>query len=100
MKSIISMAIASLVIAALPSMAIAGNFNNRVTNQQLRINQGVNNGTISTRELANLSRRQNALNAAILRDTRDGRGLTRSERYNLNRRADNISRSIYNFRRN
>ena len=104
MKIIISIAIASLVMAA-PSMAIADSsvkrvYTNRITSQQLRINQGVNNGTIGTRESASLSRRQNALNASILRDTQDRKGLTRSEKYNLNRRADNISRSIYNYKRN
>jgi hypothetical protein len=104
MKSIISVAIASLIVAALPSMAIADTvrqvYSNRLTSQQARINQGVNNGTISNREFASLSRRQSALNASILRDTQDGNGLTRAERYNLNRRATNISRSIYNYKRN
>jgi hypothetical protein len=105
MKSLILVAIASIisttVISSFPSEASADNYYaNRISNQQQRINQGIRNDSISPREYANLSRRQNALNAAVFRDVQDGRGLTNAERYRLNRRADNISRSIYVYKRN
>jgi hypothetical protein len=102
-RSMVSVAIAasitSIIIAA-TSTASANDFNNRITNQQQRISNGLGNGTINAREFSNLTNRQINLNTAFLRDTQDGRGLTRSERYKLNRRADNISRSIYRFNRN
>jgi len=103
-KSMVLVAIAtsitSIIIATVPSTASADNYNGRIARQQQRISNGLGNGTISSREFTNLTNRQTALNAAIVRDAQDGRGLTRSERYKLNRRADNISRSIYRFNRN
>jgi len=98
--SLISTTVFSTFISAFPSQASANNYPNRLSDQQQRINQGIRNGTISPKENANLSRRQNALNAAVLRDIQDGKGLTSTERYKLNRRADNISRSIYLTKRN
>ncbi len=99
MKKMIFAAIAmTMILSASP--AFAGNYSRRAYSQQQRINSGINNGSISPRELANLNHRQARLNAASLRDAQDGRGLTRAERYKLNRRADNISRSIYQFKRN
>jgi hypothetical protein len=104
MKRLILVAIASIVsttvISTFPSQASANYYASRISNQQQRINQGIRNGSISPRGYANLSRRQNALKVAIVRDTYDGTGLTRAERYKLNRRADNISRSIYLTKRN
>jgi hypothetical protein len=108
MKRLILLAIASIVsttvISTFPSQAsadnYANNYINRISNQQQRINQGIRNGSISPREYTNLSKRENALKVAIVRDTYDGRGLTSAERYRLNRRADNISRSIYVYKRN
>jgi hypothetical protein len=103
-KSVVSVAIAAsmttIIIAAIPSTASADNFNDRITKQQQRISNGLGNGSISSREFTNLTNRQTALNTAFLRDTQDGGGLSRSERYKLNRRADNISRSINKFNRN
>ncbi len=99
MKSVFSMAIAMTVILA-ASPAFAGNYTRRAYSQQQRINSGVGNGSISSRELANLNQKQANLNAAIVRDAQDGKGLTRAEKYKLNRRADNISRAIYKNKRN
>lgn len=104
MKRLILVAIASIVsttiIATMPTKASANSYSNRISNQQQRINQGIRNGSISPREYNNLSRRQNALNTAILRDIQDGRGLTNTEKHKLSRRSDNISRSIYIYKRN
>ena len=108
MKRLILVAIASIVsttvISTFPSQAsadnYANNYKNRISNQQQRVNQGIRNGSISPREYANLSRRQNALKASAIRDVQDGGGLTSDEKHRLNRRAANISRSIYLNKRN
>jgi hypothetical protein len=104
MKRLILIAIASIisttVISSFPSKASANIYTNRISNQQQRINQGIRNGSISPREYVKLSKRQNDLKVSIVRDIYDGRGLTSAERYRLSRRADNISRSIYVYKRN
>jgi hypothetical protein len=94
LKPLISVAIATLASITLISSASANNFTQRSFNQQQRINAGIVNGSLSPREVRNLQLRRNALNAQIWRDTRDGGGLSRREQVNIERRFDNLSRSI------
>ncbi len=107
MKNIIPISIAAAVLALATTFSASANTYtnrslnrdvNRLSNQQQRINAGINDGSINSREAANLYRRESALSATILRDSRNG--LSRSERFRINQRFDNISRSIYRDRRN
>lgn len=93
-KPLISIAIATMAIISSTSIASANNFAERRFNQQQRINAGILNGSLSPREARNLRLQQNALNAQIWRDTRDGGGLSRSEQLDIERRFDNLSRNI------
>jgi hypothetical protein len=89
-----------VAIAFLPSVALAGEVYNRQVRQEQRINQGVKNGSISAQEYNKLQKREIALNAARLRDIRDGNGFTAHEKYKLNQRASRISNSIYTYKHN
>jgi hypothetical protein len=99
LKPLISLAIATVAIISSTSVASANNFAQRSFNQQQRINAGIANGSFSPREARNLQLQQNALNAQIRRDTRDGGGLSRSEQLDIDRRFDNLSRRIYRDKR-
>jgi hypothetical protein len=97
MKRWIYTAIAAVSAAAIfsPLVASAGEVYHRQVNQQQRIFNGVKAGTIDRQEFRHLQRTEAALNAARVRDLRDGRGLTPQERRQLNRRENQISRDIY-----
>lgn len=92
--------------ALLPLLVAAGNASagevyHREVNQQDRIYQGVDHGTLTPSEYRNLEHREAALNTARQRDLRrnDGR-LTPQDYRRLNARENNLSRSIYQDKHN
>lgn len=81
-----------------PVAAQAGEVSHREINQQHRIYQGVQNGTLSAREYANIERNEARLNAQRERDLHDGDGkdgLSRHQYVQLNREENHLSRKIY-----
>ncbi|MCF4967117.1 hypothetical protein [Nostoc sp. CMAA1605] len=99
MKRLIAAAVYASVIL-LPTIASAGEVYRREVNQEQRIYNGVRNGSITPTELRNLQRREAAVDATRRRYIRSGRGLTVRERRQLNRRENNISRTIYRYKHN
>jgi hypothetical protein len=97
-KSIIAIFTGLLVLA--PLAAQAGQVQNRIERQEGRVYQGVKNGSISPREYRRLDRRIDKIEAARNRDIRSGGKLTQAEKYRLNRRLNNTSRSIYRAKHN
>jgi hypothetical protein len=71
----------------------------REANQQNRINQGVATGQLTPREVNNLQRRENKLNANEARAKADG-VVTPAERRRLQREANKNSRKIYHKKHN
>src|SRR5258708_40052348 len=70
--------------------------NKREANQQKRIAKGINNGSLSPKETANLERRDASVQKQEQADMAKHNGhLTKAEQRQLNRRQDRISRTIY-----
>jgi hypothetical protein len=87
---------AALVIAALPLAASAGEVDNRIHNEQGRVNQGVASGQLTSHEYNNVETRLNRINATRRNDLKaNGGTLTAAEKHNLNVRENHLSNSIY-----
>lgn len=85
----------AMLMASWSTAASANSVNDRLYNQQQRVYQGVQNGSLTTQEYQNLERRDDAITAQYYRDRRDGRGLTPAERWRLQQRLDRQSQRIY-----
>ncbi|MGD1067306.1 MAG: hypothetical protein ABR975_10865 [Vulcanimicrobiaceae bacterium] len=89
--------VASALLASLivPLAANAGEVENRVHNQQARINQGVRNGSMTFREYNQTESRLDHIQAQRNRDLRmNGGHLTRGEHAQLNREENHLSNRI------
>jgi hypothetical protein len=95
-KLISSMLFAAIVLV--PFAAEAGPIQNRINRQEYRVYQGVKNGSISAKEYKQIDRRLDSIEATRLRNIQSGGKLTTAEKYRLNRRLNNTSRSIYRDR--
>jgi len=75
--------------------------NQREQNQQKRIANGINNGSLSPKETANLEKREASVERQEKADMAKHNGhLTKAEQRQLNRRENHISRSIYRDKHN
>jgi hypothetical protein len=97
-KSIIAIFTGLLVLT--PFAAQAGPIQNRINHQEQRVYTGVKNGSISPKEYRQIDRRIDRIEAARIRNIRSGGKLTQSEKNRLNRRLNNTSRTIYNYKYN
>ena len=70
--------------------------NGREENQQQRIGNGVKNGTLTSKQTANLERRETSVQNREKRDMSEHNGhLTKAEQKGINRQQNRISKSIY-----
>lgn len=75
--------------------------NRREGRQQKRIANGINNGTLSPKQAANLEHREASVQNQEQKDMAAHNGhLTKAEQRQLNRRQNRISRSIYRDKHN
>ena len=75
--------------------------NSRQGNQQQRISQGVRSGQLTPGETRNLENRDSSINHLAQADrAANGGYLTQQQRQHINRRQNNVSRSIYNDKHN
>jgi hypothetical protein len=75
--------------------------NQREENQQKRIANGINNGSLSPKETAHLESREASLQHQEKVDmAKNGGHLTKTEQRQLNRRENRISKSIYKDKHN
>ena len=75
--------------------------NQREANQQKRIANGINNGSMNAHETANVERREASVQKQEQADMAKHNGhLTKAEQRQLNRRQDRISRTIYKDKHN
>jgi hypothetical protein len=72
-----------------------GHIRQREANQQKRIGEGVENGSLTPRETARLERQEGHINREIQRDKADGGGLSPAERAKITRQQNRESRRIY-----
>lgn len=89
--------IASIALAAfIPVAASAGEVQNRINNENGRINQGVRSGSVTYGEYHRLDRTADRIQFQRNRDLRTNGGhLTPAEYHNLNREENNLSGRIY-----
>jgi hypothetical protein len=75
--------------------------NGRAENQQKRIAKGINNGSLSPKETANLEKREASVQKQETNDMAKHNGhLTKAEQNQLNQRQNRISKSIYKDKHN
>ena len=75
--------------------------NRREGNQQKRIANGINNGSLSPKETANLEKREASVQKQEQKDMAKHDGhLTKTEQNRLNHRENKISKSIYKDKHN
>lgn len=87
---------AAALLALFPIAANAGEVQNRINNENARINQGVHNGSLTYGEYHRVDGRADQIQAQRNRDLRNGGGhLTASQYHQLNREENNLSDRIY-----
>ena len=86
--------VATLSRPALAQEEGKGTINQRRENQQDRIGEGVENGTLTPKETARLEHKQSALNKEIRTERKEG-PLTPKDRRQINRQQNQLSRGIY-----
>jgi hypothetical protein len=74
------------------------NINQRQENQQDRIGEGIENGSLTANEAARLEREEVRFSRIEARDRASGGGLSRQERRQLDRDQNRLSRDIYRQR--
>jgi hypothetical protein len=92
-----------IVTVAVLGLSLSGGFafandrriDRRQANQQHRIAEGIENGTLSPRETARLERQEARINQLEARMRQDGDGLSPKERAELNRLLNTESHRIY-----
>jgi len=78
-----------------------GRIQQRKENQQARIGQGVENGSLTARETANLEHKEAKLNKEIHTERmQNGGNLTNNEKKQINRQQNRLSKNIYNDKHN
>jgi hypothetical protein len=89
--------VAALGLALSSSFAFANDrrIDRRQANQQHRIAEGIENGTLTPRETATLERQEARINQLEAKMRRDGDGLSPKERTELNRLLNTESHRIY-----
>ena len=105
MKRGILTIVAAGLLAGTTGIAFAdepdGRIHERKENQQKRIGKGVENGSLTPRETANLERKEGRVNREIRHDRRENGGtLTNKEKAKINRQQNHLSRQIYRDKHN
>jgi septal ring factor EnvC (AmiA/AmiB activator) len=92
-KTLVAAALLASLVAPLAASA-DGEVEQRIDNQQHRINQGVRNGSLTQREYRRLDNGLDRIEAQRRRDLRDGK-LSPAEYRQLNREENRLSDNIY-----
>ncbi len=89
------LAILAAVTIGSPAEAFPRGINHRQYRQQRRIDQGVQNGSLTTGEQTRIDRRESKLNNQEARMRASGGGLSRRERRRLQAEQTGLSHNIY-----
>ncbi len=89
----LTLAVSSLLLA-LPVLAAPPGVEKRQANQEMRINQGIQSGQLTSQEAARLEKGQNKIDRMEDKAMSDGT-VTRQERKRLQQQQDVQSRQIY-----
>jgi hypothetical protein len=97
LKHIFLSMMAAGLIASSAGMAQEGRIQQRKENQQQRIANGVENGSLTPRETAHLENKESNLNKEIRSDRKaNGGNLTNNQKRQINRQQNRLSNDIYN----
>jgi hypothetical protein len=77
-----------------------GQIRQRQENQQDRIGEGVENGSLTPKETSHLEHQEARLNKQIRHDRKTGGGLSPQERRQINHQQNVLSRKIYRDKHN
>jgi hypothetical protein len=102
MKSMfLTLAVTGIMMSAANLAQAQDDIQQRKENQQQRIGNGVENGSLTAGETANLEHKEAGLNHEIRRDrSQDGGHLTNREKAQINRQQNRMSRNIYRDKHN
>ena len=100
MKRLIGVMVAAAVgMTSLP--AFAARVDRRERRQQQRIDQGVQNGSLTPKEAGHMERREAHIDREVARDrAQNGGTLTPAERRKVERQENRTSRAIYRDKHN
>ena len=94
-KILFGIAVGALAVGVSVPAFAEGPIQQRKENQQQRIGEGVENGSLTPGETARLEKKEGALNQEIRQDRKSGGGLSPKERRQINRQQSRLSRDIY-----
>jgi hypothetical protein len=86
--------------ALLTGSASFAQIRQRQENQQDRIGEGVENGSLTPKETSQLEHQETRLNKEIRHDRKTGGGLSPQERKQINHQQNVMSRKIYRDKHN
>jgi hypothetical protein len=86
--------------ALLTGTASFAQIRQRQENQQDRIGEGVENGSLTPKETSRLEHQETRLNKEIRHDRKSGGGLSPQERRQINHQQNVMSRKIYRAKHN
>jgi hypothetical protein len=93
---IASVIAATALVALIPLAVSAGEVENRIHNENARIDQGIRNGSLTYREDRSVDNHLNSIQAQRNRDLRrDGGHLTAGQYAHLNHEENSLSNRIY-----
>jgi len=95
-RTLISMMMGALLLGSVSSVLAQNQVNQRQRNQQKRIAEGVENGSLTPAETARLERQEAAIHHEVKTERKaNGGKLTPQERRQVNRQQDRESKRIY-----
>jgi hypothetical protein len=106
MKRIILAMVAAGLMVGTTGLALAddppeGRIQERKENQQKRIGNGVENGSLTPKETVHLEKKEGRLNREMRHDRKqNGGNLTNKEKAQINRQQNRLSRQIYKDKHN
>ena len=97
-KTFLSMMAVELIASAAGiASAQEGRIQQRKENQQQRVANGVENGSLTPKETAHLENKEANLNKEIRTDLKaNGGNLTNNQKRQINRQQNRLSKNIYN----
>ncbi|HTM13426.1 MAG TPA: hypothetical protein VL127_10950 [Bryobacteraceae bacterium] len=95
-RIVVSMMMGALLLGGVSSVLAQNEINQRQRNQQKRIGEGVENGSLTPAETARLEKQEAAIHHEVKTERQaNGGKLTAQERRQVNRQQNRESRRIY-----
>jgi hypothetical protein len=95
-RIVVSMMMGSLFLGGVSNVLAQNEINQRQRNQQQRIGEGVENGSLTPGETAHLEKQETAIHHEVKTERQaNGGALTAQERRQVNRQQNRESRRIY-----